>query len=261
MPPRRFPIPIITDQLTGRTRIRSYDVRTASQQYANIAGILAGFAFTVVILVAQENKPSLIHPEILKRNIAAVGFFTTFFGCILASFVFPLISGEEALTPRTNQMAFFAGAGFSLTISLLFWSIGAVLKAFLLEEVALFVYQIFPLFVIIHPIYVVASILDNIYIFDCRKPTLREYLISTVPSFLPILIALLLRINGLTINTVIYLKPFYTVIWLFLIAIIIGNISSAIFSTVNEDLRISIVFNSFWMCIHSVLISMLIVLI
>jgi hypothetical protein len=259
MLPRK--LPIVTDEISGKKRIRSYDVRIASQQFANIAGILAGFAFTIVILVAQENKPDLSEIEILRRNLAAISFFVSFFGCILASFTFALISGEEALTQRANHMAFFAGGSFSLTMGLLFWSIAAILKAFLVEKVALFAYQIFPLFIIIHPIFVASSILDNIYIFDCRKPRLSEYLISFIPSVIPILLASLLRISGFTVSVVLNESIFYLTIWLFLILIIIGNSVSAIFSTANDDLRINIIFSSIWMCIYSVVISVLIVLI
>lgn len=207
MPSRRFPT--IKDEVSKKKRTRSYDVRVGCQQYSNIAGLLAGFAFTIVILVAQENSSSLNDAEIISRNIAAIGFFVSFFGCVIASFIFALISGEEALTPRANQMAFFAGAAFSLNISLLFWGISAILKTFLVKEVALIAYQIFPLFLIIHPIYVVASILDNIYIFDRRELKLGEYLITMVPSFITIVFFWLLRIDGVTINTALNLQFFF----------------------------------------------------
>ncbi len=257
MASRRFSI--VTDELSGRTRIRSYDIRVASQQYANIAGLLAGFAFTIVILVAQENEPKLTAIEILGRNLAAVSFFVSFFGCILTSFVFALISSEEVLTRRAHQMAFFAAAGFSSTISLLFWSIAAILKAFLVDEVALFAYQIFPLFVIIHPVYVVASVLDEIYIFDRRKPRLREYSILVGPSFLTILAACLLRAGGLTVTATLHLQSFYIIVWLLVFLIIIDNVVSAIFSTVDDDFRVNMLFSSFWMLVHSILISFLII--
>lgn len=129
MSSHRFPT--VKDEVTGKQRTRSYDVRVGSQQYSNIAGLLAGFAFTIVVLVAQENTPSLTDTEILIRNIAAIGFLVSFFGCVLASFIFALISGEEALTPRANQMAFFAGAAFSLNISLLFGASTLFSKHFL----------------------------------------------------------------------------------------------------------------------------------
>lgn len=254
-------LPLVTDEISGRVRVRSYDVRAASQQYANIAGLLAGFAFTVVILIAQENKSTLSDIGVLRRSIAAVGFFVAFFGCVLNFFVFALISGEEALTPRANQMAFFAAASFSLSISLLFWSISIVLRAFLVEEVSVISYKIFPLFMMIHPIYVIASILDNIYIFECRRPRLREYLVAIVPSLLPILIAFLLRMGKVTINAEQNLNTFYSVIWCFLSMIVLGNLASAVSSALDEDFQLSVKLSSLWVYLHSILIGFLIVLV
>ena len=103
---------IVTDEISQKKRIRRYDIRVASQYYSNIAGILSGFAFTTIILVAQENDPLLTSEEIIRRNLAAVGFFVAFFGCILASFVFAQVAAEEALTPRANQMVFFCRSRF-----------------------------------------------------------------------------------------------------------------------------------------------------
>ena len=252
--------PTIRDDLAGRDRTRSYDVRSASQQYSNIAGLLAGFAFTVIILVAQENVSSLSESEVLNRNIASIGFFVSFFGCILSSFVFALVSGEEALTPRANQMAFFAGGSFSLSISLLFWSISRILSAFFVEEISSFADEIFPLFIIIHPIFVIAAILDNIYIFDRRDPKPEEYLVSILPSALTILFYYWLHLGGLKIIVVESLELFYLIIKLFLFFTIIGNILSSLISTRDEYSRIPICIGGLWIWLQSLLIGFLIVL-
>lgn len=249
--------PIVTDQVTQRRRIRCYDVRKASEQYSNIAGLLAGFAFTVLMLVAQSNAPSLSEVETLRRNFAAIGFFVVFFGAILSSFVFAVISGEEALTPRANQMAFFGGASFSLTLALSFWSIAEVLRGFLVEEVAILANQILPIFLVIHPLYVTASVLDNIFMFERRDPVLAEYLITTGPSIAPIVVAGLIRLTGGGINLASHTSPFYAVIWFFLLMIVIGNCVSALFSTVSEDFRLNILFSGIWMSLNTTLIGLL----
>jgi hypothetical protein len=157
-------------------------------------------------------------------------------------------------------MAFFAGAGFSLNMSLLFWSIANFLRSFLVEKVAVIAYQMFPLFVILSPIFVVSSLLDNIHIFDRRKPILKEYFILLFPSILTIAIAWLFRIIGLTFKTNLNFNVFNTVIWLFLLTIIIDNIFSATSSTLHDDYRINISFSGFWIWMHSTFISALILL-
>lgn len=253
--------PIIVDDLTKQTRFRSYDIRIASRQYANIAGMLSGFAFTIVILIARERNLSLSEVEILRRNIAAVGFFASFFGALLVSFVFTLISGEEALCPRANVMAFFGGTSFSLVISLLFWSLGIVLSVFLVNDVAHLLYQIFPLFISIHPIFVVASILDNIYIFDKRNPALREYIITVIPGLFPILLVFLCRMWGLTIDIETHRQYFDVLIWCFLVMVIAGSAVAALFSTADENFRLNLHFAGTWMSLNILLIRFLIIFI
>ncbi|MEO1391072.1 MAG: hypothetical protein AAFV85_27375, partial [Cyanobacteria bacterium J06634_6] len=192
----------VEDELSGRRRIRSYDARTVAQQYSNIAGILSGFAFTVIILVAQENGAASDAVSTLQNNLSAISFFVAFFGTTLSSFVFALVSGEEALTPRVNQMAFFGGLGFSLAMSLLFWSVASVLDSFLVDEAAIFVRQIFPIFILIHPVYVAASLLDNIFIFDLRKPNLKEYVLTIGPSLIPLITCVFLRLFSISFSPV-----------------------------------------------------------
>ena len=201
--------------------------------------------------------PLLSEVETLRGNFAAIGFFVAFFGAILSSFVFAVISGEEALTPRANQMAFFGGASFSLTLALSFWSMAEVLRGFLVEDVAALADQILPIFLIIHPLYVTASVLDNIFIFERRDPVLAEYFITTGPSVVPIAIAGIIKLTRGGISLESSISAFYTVIWLFLLMIVIGNCVSALFSTASEDFRLNILFSGIWMSLNATLIGML----
>ncbi|NOK71587.1 MAG: hypothetical protein GFH25_541324n30 [Chloroflexi bacterium AL-N10] len=253
--------PRVTDDVTGVQRIRSYDIRVAAQHYANIAGLLGGFAFTIIILVTQENDAFFSGAEVTRRNLAAVGFFIAFFGCLLASFVFGLIASEEALTSRATHMAFFAGIGFSLSISLLFWSLATILRAFLVEDIARIAYQIFPLFVIAHPIYVLASILDDIYIFNCRKPMLREYVHLLQFSIPPLLGAIVLRWLGLVIDIEYTLAVFHILMGCFVGLILLNMMAAALCSTTGDYFRLPLSAISIWMGINTTLIGILLILV
>lgn len=252
--------PTVTDEVSGRVRIRCYDIRVACQQYSNIAGVLAGFAFAVLILVAETNDPTLPKSDALSRNFAAIGFFVVFFGSLLSSFVFAVISGEEALTPRANNMAFFGGASFSLTLGITFWSMAAILRGFLVDEVAALADQILPLFLIIHPLYVTSSVLDNVFIFDRRRPTITEYFVTTGPSVIPIFLAGLIKLAGGDIDLSTNINSFYTLIWAFLIMIMASNCIAALFSTVNEEFKLNQLFCGVWMSLNTTLISVLILM-
>ena len=251
---------IIEDEKTGISRRLSADVRIAAQGYSNIAGVLAGFAFTVIVLVVQMNDTSASAAAIaISRNISTVGFLAAFFGCVLSAFSFSLLASEEALTPRAHNMALFAGAGFSIAMSLLFWSLAVLLRTFLLNEAADLAYQVFPLFVIIHPAYVAASVLDSIYIFEIRRPNIKEILSVLAPSYLLLLTALLCRLFRFSVDIRASTSFFSLIIWTSILAIIINSILAAIFSAIDEKYRINLKSIGVWMGLQSVIICLLVI--
>lgn len=248
---------IITDEQTGIKHRISSDIRVASQGYANISGILAGFAFTVIILIIQINGTDTIR-VVNIQNKAAVGFLVSFFACIMSCFAFSVITAEEILTPRTNHMALFAGLGFSTATSLVFWSLAIILKTFLVNDVATVAHQIFPLFIFIHPAYVATSILDSIYLFDFRRPTFKEFLVILVPSYLPLFTAIVIRFQGVSID--IYTNNFYfsCLIWSTLAASITNNLLAIIFSISSEEYRLKLWISGVFIGFQSLLLGIMI---
>jgi|LakMenEpi03Aug12_release.lakeMendotaPanAssembly.Ray.scaffolds.fasta_scaffold76330_3 hypothetical protein len=249
---------IITDEQTGIKRRASFDVRVATQGYANISGILSGFAFTVVILIVQLNGNSSNPSQLIAQNQAAIGFLIAFFGCIMSCFAFSVIAAEEMLTQRANNMALFAGLGFSTATSMLFWSLAIILKTFLTTEVAIVAYQIFPLFIIVHPAYVATAALDNIYIFNFRRPNLKEFLIILIPGYLPLLSALVLRYLGNNIDLQANNFYFTFVVWASLISALFNNLLAILFSASSKDYRPPLWISGFLIGAQSLLLGSLI---
>jgi hypothetical protein len=152
-----------------------YNVRTAAQSYSNIGAVLAGFAFAAMILVMQNTQlPQKLPDAALLRDWATIVFLIALFGCILSAFAFSVVSGEEILAPRTNMIALFGGVGFSISASLIFWSLVTLTKIFLDSNIVTLARLLYPLFALIQPAYLAFSALDNVYLFEDKSPTQKE---------------------------------------------------------------------------------------
>jgi hypothetical protein len=154
---------------------------------------LAGFAVAAVILVMQLNIPDSTPYKVLMRDWASIAFLVAFFGCMLSSFIFSVVTGEEILARRTTMVALFGGIGMSISTSLVFWGLVTLTKVFLDPDVVELARIIYPVFILILPAYLSFSALDNIYLFEGRKPNRSELIFALGPSYAPPLIAVLLK--------------------------------------------------------------------
>ena len=103
-------------------RRRNYDVRVAAQSFSSIATVLAGFAFTTIVLVIQlALTPEVELDDTALVYRAASSFLIAFFGCTIAAFTFGMVSGDEVLAPRSHAVALLGGASFGLSIIYMFW--------------------------------------------------------------------------------------------------------------------------------------------
>ncbi len=114
-----------------------YNVRTAAQSQSNIAAVLAGFAFTAVVLVVQTQLPSAVslgllegQPQLLRGRVA-IAFLIAFFGCIISAFMFSVVAGEQEVEPRSHIVAFLGGGGFSISTVFIFWGVVVLSRLFL----------------------------------------------------------------------------------------------------------------------------------
>lgn len=95
------------------------DWATMSSNYANFAGILAGFVFSGIFLLLEDEKRDA--SEVI--SILLVGFF----GLVLTAFLFSNISGMEADPLDQNRMRMVS---FHLVIASIIFSI-AIMQMFL----------------------------------------------------------------------------------------------------------------------------------
>jgi hypothetical protein len=231
-----------------------FNVRVASQGYANIAGVLAGFAFAAIVLIVQSSGSASSN----LKHVSILGFLVSFFGCVISSFAFTLIAGEELLTPRANHMALFAGTGFAVALNMLLWSLAALLKEFFVNDAALLAKQLLALFVLIPPAFVSTGVLDNIPIFDFRKANAKEFLTVLLPCYAPLLLCFAARVLGVFVPPIVGDPFFVVLIWLAVGAVLLSGVITTLFSATSNTYRLGLLPAGFWLGIHSAISGLLV---
>lgn len=108
------------------------DFATMSSNYANFAGILAGFVFSGIFLLLEDEKRDA--SEVI--SILLVGFF----GLLLTAFLFSNISGMDAEMLDENRIRMVA---FHMVIASIIFSI-AIMQMFLSLVFIFILYQLPP---------------------------------------------------------------------------------------------------------------------
>jgi hypothetical protein len=236
-----------------------YDVRIASQGFANIAGVFAGFAFTAVILVVQMNGSFNSQPDTAAiRDLAVVSFLVSFFGCIISAFLFSVTAGEKELTHRSHDLAQLAGIGFSISMSLAFWGLAKLLNISVSASISNFVNLIFPFIVSLQPAFIAANSLEGYeHNYRQKKRLENDFLYALAPGYVPLVIAIFLKCLGFGIN------PLYSgwsnlIFGMAISLIILSYIFTFLRSFVGKDKRLSILQNGLIVGLHSIVISLLI---
>ena len=106
------------------------DFATMSSNYANFAGILAGFVFSGIFLLLEDEKRDA--SEVI--SILLVGFF----GLLLTAFLFSNISGMDAETLDENRIRMVS---FHMVIASIIFSI-AIMQMFLSLVFIFILYQL-----------------------------------------------------------------------------------------------------------------------
>ncbi len=100
-----------------------FDLSVTAGLYSQIAGILAGFAFTAILLplaITREND------DVSDVGHAITAFTCAFFGLVLAAIEYAVMAGEpgeQALRGRASVEELMIGAGFALSALLLLYGL------------------------------------------------------------------------------------------------------------------------------------------
>ncbi|MBL7806583.1 MAG: hypothetical protein JNN28_02145 [Saprospiraceae bacterium] len=245
---------------TRGSTFNHYDVREIAKGYVGISSVLAGFAFTSIILVLDKDFGGDVLLESFK-NKAAIAFLLGFFGCMISAFIYSVMSGEEmGTTSRAYSMLLINGGVFSLSISFLFWGIVPLVRIYTnneIVEISRWIYYIIVFYIILN---FVISVIDlkNISLKKTKKyyKSLKplHYALLIVFSYLPLILFVIYRtfFQDIVLN---FAGCYNLFIISSLLLMLIGSVFSAIAANFDEKYVIPFNWCVFWIVCHSFILG------
>jgi hypothetical protein len=238
-----------------------YEIRVSSQSYSNIAAVLAGFAFAAFILVVQTKVPAEIMYSEYFRDWATITFLLSLLGCVLSSFTFATVTGEEVLAPRSHTIALLSGISFSVAANLIFLGMAFLSRIYLSPNVYGFIHTVFPFIMLTSPLFIGFSAFDPIIGFEKKRLSRKDYSLVFVPSFLPLVIAIIIKFAFGCFQVVTIRNNFNLVMTIASIVIVIGSgIAVVVSSIAKTKFRLSLAISGILMALHSIVIGFLILM-
>ena len=211
--------------------------------------MLAGFAFAAVVLVVQDTVG-----DPLRREIVAISFLLSFFGCIAAAFNFATISGQEAPSPRSFTMGLLAGGGFGISTLYIFWGLAVLMSIFLSPLISQVAFLLFIAVALVAPTYLIVAALD------INRHALRphgNWRLLVIAAYLPVVVGIVLRL----VITIELTETVYVIVAV--IALLLISVSS-VMTLVTAQLARTFTFrfwvNAGWIVLHSLLFALLVLL-
>jgi hypothetical protein len=237
-----------------------WDCRESAKSYANIASVLAGFAFAAVILVVQTPLDKNTNPLLsLLLDWTSIAFLISVFGCIVSSFVFSLISGEDRVSPRALTLMLLGGSGFSISGAYIFWGLSTITTLFLSENVSHISRLIFISTSLLVPVYLISIVVD---IFANLNKKISRKDLAMLASCSYVLIFAALSLKAIFPGAIENISGTYFNLTALgsLVLINCSGIITAIASYSSRDFRLSINQSGYWITIHTLVYSSLLVL-
>ena len=156
--------------------ITGFDITQAAQAYSAVAGILAGFAFAVLVwliehLVELKDKDTGERSDGAKQFVKQALIFlgVTFASNVITAILWALVSGEsEPNTTRPTILSFFATLNFALATPLTIASIIFILASTKVRQVIPIFRQVFGVAVVVSSFYLLVTI-TNIWAIQARS--------------------------------------------------------------------------------------------
>ena len=252
----------------GSEKLRKYwNCTETAKNYVNIASVLAGFAFTAVVLVVQSTIP--VSNYTLLRDWSSIAFLIGFFGCVISSFTFTVIASEEEISLKSFSLMLLAGGSFAISGIYLFWGLAILIKLFLSLDIASVSKWIFGGILILTPMYLISGAVDILVtnkLMYCNgnnsqtRISPKKYFYLLIAGYFPILFGFLFQFI-LSEKPVLTFSPIFNLSIIFSLALIVlGNLIA--FWTLHQDdsFQLSFIPILLWIFVHSCIFGLLTVL-
>lgn len=241
-----------------------WDCRETAKSYVNTASVLAGFAFSAVILVVQITPPTISNAALL-RDWSSIAFLVGFFGCMVSSFTFSVIAGEEEIVPRTFTLMLLGGGGFAVSGTYIFWGLAVLTSLFLTPNISSASQWIFGGIVFLAPMYLILAVVDILTSFADSSKRLsmissKDWIKLISFGYIPIGLGLLFRVITPKQLTVLLYAYFNQLVIFSLLVILLGGGFALLTSNAGINFQLSFRQNAWWVLLHSLIFGFLILL-
>jgi hypothetical protein len=244
--------------------IFDYDCRETAKNYVNVSSVLAGFAFTAIVLILDKKLDATPYLNVL-RDKSCMAFLTGLFGCLVSAFTFSVLSGESSLNRRVFSAMLIGGGSFTLSGTFLFWGIVALMQIFVSPDIVGISKWIFLCTVFFVLIFLLLGALDVFFKSDSLVKSkfgtnsLSAFLWMLSVTLLPLVIAFNIRfLHGFDLDL---LKSYFNpIVSILLFITIIEGLSTVILLNFNENLTLSLTQLIIWLLVHSIILSSMVII-
>jgi hypothetical protein len=241
--------------------IINWDCRETAKAYVNTAAVLAGFAFTAIVLILDNSHPPDSKLLYLKDWVS-IALLLGFFGCIVATFTFSVVAGEGDVTPTTYAIMFLGGGGLVLSGCYLFWGIVLLVQLFASTNVTLMARWIFYVATSLSALYLLLAAVDSTIAFGRSKtPRLSKAVWRKLigASLGPVLVSLICKGLFPTWSDD-FSGSFDLLVYVSLFLISAGGVISIWRLNVKQALTLSANVSACWLFLHAVILAFLILI-
>lgn len=151
------------NSVNEKTLAEYWDCRETAKNYVTGSSLLAGFAFASIILLLDNEYISTTDQLLKDRTCTA--FLLSFFGCLISTFNYSIISGEGKITSRIYGSMLICGLNFTLSASLLFWGLISFFRIYSADGLIQLAIIIFSIVIVFAISYLNLLILDINHLF------------------------------------------------------------------------------------------------
>lgn len=157
------------------------DVRRTSEHHANLSAVLAGFAFTAIILVVQETQSSHSQDFSALLSQATASFLMALIGCLTCAVLFAVIASDREMVARPRGVFFLTSMIAFISGSHIFYALNCLLAVYLPHLVYLSRWVL--IFIALSAIAHLVNIEIGLAWYDPAPRTRRELVLFAAPGF------------------------------------------------------------------------------
>ncbi len=243
----------------GTPRAPESDVREISRHHGQTCTVLAGFAFTTIILFIQEAQGPAGQSSLVLRNRVTASFLVGFVGCLVAAFNFAVVASDLKLSVRPRGTFFLSSIAATLSGIHLLTGTNYLMTAYLpdLTYLSKWIMIVLSLFLMLSMVNVEIGIAR---FYDPAPYSRRQRMLLAVPSLTIHAIASILSLTHAIPADRLAAVAFPVVVACSLLFIAVGSAWALVVHSREEDYRLPSRVTVGWILVMTLLLALIILM-